>query len=151
MSVEGSGASPNAMAKILIVEDDPDDREYAGGILQPHHEVDFAADAQEARGKLIGFPPDLLLCDIYMPGEPGMDFAETILTSRSHEIGVVMVTGLDDPEVKERALEIGADSFLAKPYAPEDLLATVGEALRRRRGEGEEQAESGQPEETRRQ
>jgi CheY-like chemotaxis protein len=121
------------MANILIVEDDPDDRDYAAGILRPHYEVEFAIDAQEARGKLIGFPPDLLLCDIYMPGEPGMDLAETILTTRRREIGIVMVTGLDDPEVARRASDLGCDGYLVKPYAPNDLLKIVGEALQRRR------------------
>ena len=115
--------------RVLIVEDDPDDQEYALKILQPHYEVDFAADAQEARGKLIGFPPDLLLCDIYMPGEPGMDLAEAILTTRRHEIAIVMVTGLDDPEVAERATDLGCDGYLTKPYTSDELLKAVGDVL----------------------
>lgn len=114
---------------ILVVEDDPDDRVYAEGILRPHYDVEFAADAQEARGKLIGFPPDLVLCDVYMPGEPGMDLAEAVLTSRKKEIPVVMVTGLDDPEVARRASDLGCAGYLAKPYRPDVLLKTVSEAL----------------------
>jgi len=120
-------------ANILIVEDDLDDRDYAAGILRPHYEVDFAANAQEARGKLIGWPPDLLLCDLYMPGEAGMDLAETILATRRDEIAVVMVTGLDDPELAERALQLGASGYLVKPYRREDLLDMVSDALRERR------------------
>ena len=131
--------------RILIVEDDPDDQEYAQKILQPHYEVDFAADAQEARGKLIGFPPDLLLCDIYMPGEPGMDLAEAILTTRRHEIAVVMVTGLDDPEVAERATDLGCDGYLTKPYTADELLKAVGDALAARGAK----AEQGAPEQER--
>jgi putative two-component system response regulator len=120
-------------ANILIVEDDLDDRDYAAGILRPHYEIDFAANAQEARGKLIGWPPDLLLCDLYMPGEPGMDLAETILATRRDEIAVVMVTGLNDPELAERALELGASGYLVKPYRREDLLDMVSDALREKR------------------
>jgi CheY-like chemotaxis protein len=118
--------------KILIVEDDADDMEYAGGILRPHYEIDFAADAQEARGKLIGWPPELLLCDLYMPGERGMDLAETILTTRRHEIAVVMVTGANDPELVEKALDMGVHGYLVKPFTGDELLTTIGEALRRR-------------------
>jgi len=122
---------------ILIVEDDPDDREYAQRILAPHYEIEFAADAHEARGKLIGFPPALLLCDIYMPGEPGMDLAETVLSTRRQQIPVVMVTGLNDPAVERRAKELGCDGYLVKPYSGEDLLKAVGHALQRGRGETE--------------
>ena len=114
---------------ILIVEDDPDDREYAKRILDADYEVEFAADAHEARGKLIGFPPDLLLCDIYMPGEPGMDLAEAVLSTRRRKIPVVMVTGLNDPEVERRARQLGCDGYLVKPYSGEDLLKAVGDAL----------------------
>jgi putative two-component system response regulator len=120
-------------ANILIVEDDLDDRTYAAGILRPHYEIDFAADAQEARGKLIGWPPDLVLCDLYMPGEAGMDLAETILATRRGEIAVVIVTGLDDPEIAERALQLGASGYLVKPYRREELLDIVSDALRERR------------------
>ncbi|MFL5905977.1 MAG: response regulator, partial [Solirubrobacterales bacterium] len=69
-------------AKILIVEDDPDDRMLVAGILRPHYDLEFADNAQEARGKLIGAPPELLLCDVYMPGESGIDLAEAVLATR---------------------------------------------------------------------
>src|SRR5262249_28139640 len=114
-------AESMARRKLLIVEDDPDDREYAGGILRPHYEIDFASDAQEARGKLIGWPPELLLCDLYMPGEPGMDLAETILTTRRHETAVVMVTGANDSSLVEKALDLGVHGYLVKPFTGDEL------------------------------
>jgi CheY-like chemotaxis protein len=120
------------MRKILIVEDDPDDMDYAGGILRPHYEIDFAADAQEARGKLIGWPPEMILCDLYMPGEAGMELAETILTTRRHEIAVMMVTGANDPSLVEKALDMGVHGYLIKPFTGDELLAAVGDAFRRR-------------------
>ncbi|MDX6607697.1 MAG: cyclic di-GMP phosphodiesterase [Solirubrobacterales bacterium] len=119
-------------SSILVVEDDAVARTFAGRVLQPHYEVDFAADAQEARGKLIGGMIDLLLCDIFLPGESGMDLVETVLTRREDEIAVVMVTGADDPALVERAFEIGAYGYLVKPYRGGDLLITVSNALRRR-------------------
>jgi cyclic di-GMP phosphodiesterase len=120
-------------AQILIVEDDPDDRAIVARILKPHYELEFAEDAQEARGKLIGTPPDLLLCDVYMPGETGIELAESILTTRRGDIAVVMVTGADDELLVERALGLGAYGYLVKPYRAGDLLITVNNALRRRR------------------
>jgi len=117
--------------RILVVEDDAVARTLAGRILQPHYEVDFAADAHEARGKLIGGPIDLLLCDIFLPGENGMDLVETVL-AREDRIAVVMVTGSDDPVLVDRAFELGAYGYLVKPYRSGDLLITVSNALRRR-------------------
>jgi putative two-component system response regulator len=116
---------------VLIVEDDAVARTLAGRILQPHYEVDYAADAHEARGKLIGGLVDLLLIDLYMPGESGMDLAEFVLSRWPDEMAVVMVTGADDPEMADRAFELGAYGYLVKPYRSGDLLITVSSALRR--------------------
>jgi putative two-component system response regulator len=116
---------------ILVVEDDAVSRMFAGRILEPRYDVSFAADAHEARGKLIGAPIDLLISDIYLPGENGMDLVETVL-GREDNIAVVMVTGADDPRLVERAFELGAYGYLVKPYRSGDLLITVSNALRRR-------------------
>lgn len=117
---------------ILVVEDDAVARTLAGRILEPHYEVDFAVDAHEARGKLIGGLIDLLLCDIYLPGESGMDLVEAILSRPDDGIAVVMVTSADDPALAVRAFGIGAYGYLVKPYRSGDLLITVSNALRRR-------------------
>jgi putative two-component system response regulator len=117
--------------RILVVEDDALARTLAGRILEDRYEVDFAADAHEARGKLIGGLVDLLLCDIFLPGENGMDLVETVL-AREDRIAVVMVTGSDDPALVDRAFELGAYGYLVKPYRSGDLLITVSNALRRR-------------------
>jgi putative two-component system response regulator len=116
---------------VLIVEDDAVARLSAARILEPHYEVAVAADAHEARGKLIGGLVDLLLCDNYMPGENGMEFVETLL-SRDRDMAIVMVTSADDPALVERAFELGVYGYLIKPYRSGDLLITVSNALRRR-------------------
>jgi putative two-component system response regulator len=124
---------------ILIVEDDAVARAFAGGILKQRYEVDVAMDAHEARGKLIGAPIDLVICDIHLPGENGMDLVETMI-SRRDEIAVVMVTGDDDPDLVDRAFEMGAYGYLVKPYREGDLLITVSNALRRRSLEAQARA-----------
>jgi putative two-component system response regulator len=125
------GAGGAMKRTILVVEDDAVAREYAGGILEPHYEVAYANDAQEARGKLIGGPIDLLLCDIFLPGENGMDLVETVLGWEA-QIAAVLITGADDPSLVERAFEMGVYGYLLKPYRGGDLLITVTNALRRR-------------------
>jgi putative two-component system response regulator len=124
---------------ILVVEDDAVSRMFAGRILEPRYEVSFAADAHEARAKLIGAPIDLLICDIFLPGENGMELMEAVL-AREDDIAVVMVTGADDPRLVERAFELGAYGYLVKPYRSGDLLITVNNALRRRQLEVETRA-----------
>jgi cyclic di-GMP phosphodiesterase len=116
---------------ILVVDDDAVARAFAGRILKARYEVDFAVDAHEARGKLIGGLMDLILCDIHMPGENGMDLVEMVL-ARKDDIAVVMVTGDEDQGLVEQAFELGAYGYLVKPYREGDLLITVSNALRRR-------------------
>ncbi|MFL5908391.1 MAG: HD domain-containing phosphohydrolase [Solirubrobacterales bacterium] len=133
---EAVSGSSGVRSKLLIVEDDLVARTVATEILLPHYEVAVAADAQEARGKLIGRPLDLLLCDIYMPGESGLELIEWMLARGDHgDPAVVMVTGDDDPGMAERALQLGAYGYLVKPYRRADLLITVSSALRRRQAE----------------
>jgi putative two-component system response regulator len=116
---------------ILIIEDDAVARTFASRILKARYAVEVAADAHEARAKLIGAPIDLVLCDIYLPGESGMELVEAVL-SRRDDTAVVMVTGDDDPELADKAFELGAYGYLVKPYREGDLLITVSNALRRR-------------------
>jgi putative two-component system response regulator len=126
---------------ILVVEDDAVARTLAGQILAPHYDVDFARDAHEARGKLIGGLIDLMLCDIYLPGESGMELVEAVLSRGEDEIAVVIITGADDPQLAERAFELGAYGYLVKPYRSGDLLITVSNALRRRQLEMQARAQ----------
>ena len=67
-----------------------------------------------------------------MPGESGLVLVEEI--AREHpETAVVLVTGVDDPEVAEQAFRLGAHGYLVKPFWPGQLLITVANALRQRR------------------
>jgi putative two-component system response regulator len=118
---------------VLVVDDDAVARTFAARILQPHYELDFAADAHEARGKLISGLVDVLLCDIYMPGESGLELMEAVLTNSTDEVAVIIVTSSDDPELAQRAVELGAYGYLVKPYRSGDLLNAVNSALHRRR------------------
>jgi len=127
-------------ARLLVVDDEPAARAVAGRILEPHYELDFASDTTEARGKLLSGLTDLLLCDIHLPGESGMELVETVLSRPSEELGVVMVTGEDSPELADRAFELGAYGYLVKPYRRGDLLITVSNALRRRQLEQQARA-----------
>jgi cyclic di-GMP phosphodiesterase len=128
-------------SSVLLVDDEHAARAVAGRILQPHYDIQFAADANEARSKLMGVPVDLLLSDIHLPGESGMELIQSLL-SREHDndLAVVMVTGEDSTRLADRAFELGAYGYLVKPYRRGDLLITVSNALRRQQLEQQARA-----------
>jgi putative two-component system response regulator len=127
-------------ANVLVVDDEPAARAVAGRILQSHYEVQFAADTSEARANLLGGLVDLMLCDIHLPGETGMELIQSLLSREDDGLAVVMVTGEDNPELADRAFELGAYGYLVKPYRRGDLLITVSNALRRRQLEQQSRA-----------
>ena len=117
--------------RILIVDDDASIRHLFGNILSMNKMAPTqAADAAEARELLKNQPFDLILCDIQMPGESGIDFIRYLIADYP-ETAVIMVTGVDDPEVAETAMEIGAYGYLVKPINPNQMIISVSNALRR--------------------
>jgi putative two-component system response regulator len=118
---------------ILIVDDEEPIRRVIGYLLSPHgYPVDFAADAREARKKLDTHPFALMLCDVNMPGESGMDLVRDILSQRP-ETAAIMVTGLDSSVLANAAIEVGAFGYIVKPFESSEVLINVANALRRRR------------------
>ena len=120
------------MARILIVDDEPQVRDALGHLLQGMgHECAFAASATQARAALEAIRYELMLCDINMPGESGLELARQVLKERS-DLAVVMATAVDDADVAETALELGAYGYMIKPAGRNEVRITVSNALRRR-------------------
>jgi putative two-component system response regulator len=118
---------------ILIVDDEEAIRRLLGYLLEPHgYTVSLAADAREARLQLEKSMFALVLCDVNMPGESGMDLIRHVLTLYSH-MAVIMVTGLDSPVLANAALEMGAFGYVIKPFESNEVLINVANALRRRK------------------
>jgi PAS domain S-box-containing protein len=129
--LEPRSPAPNDGRKRLLATDDR--REVLRLIdrtLGDRFECEFAGDVAEARQRLGESDFDLAMCDIQMPGESGLVLAEEITGTRP-EIAVVLVTGIDDPEVARKALEFGVSGYLVKPFWPGQLLITAINALRR--------------------
>jgi putative two-component system response regulator len=127
-------------SRLLVVDDGHAARAVAGRILQSHYDVEFAADANEARLKMMRGSFDLLLCDIHLPGESGMELMASLLSGHEDDVAVVMVTAEDNPATADRAFELGAYGYLVKPYRRGDLLITVSNALHRRQLEQQSRA-----------
>jgi PAS domain S-box-containing protein len=127
-------SSPKAKpgpVRILATDDRPEVLRLVDRVLGKQYACEFASDVTTARDKLAAATFDLALCDIQMPGESGLTLVEEIV--RDHpETAIVLVTGVDDPEVAEKAFQLGAHGYLVKPFWPGQLLITAKNALRRR-------------------
>jgi len=116
--------------KILLADDDEDVREGLGRLLRfEGYETVLAADGRVALD-LVGDAPDLVLMDVSMPGLDGLAATRRIRASGS-TVPILMITGRDAVGDRIVALDNGADGYLMKPFAPEELLARVRALLRR--------------------
>lgn len=117
-------------AHLLLVDDDRRIRDLLSRVLGRNgYRVTLAATAFEARTHLRSFAFDLLILDVMMPGETGIDFAADV--RRTSEVPILMLTALDQADDRVRGLEAGADDYLAKPYEPRELLLRIASILRR--------------------
>jgi two-component system phosphate regulon response regulator OmpR len=115
---------------ILVIDDDSRIRtllaRYLGG---NNFRVTTAADAAEARQRLGGLTFDLLIVDVMMPGESGLDFTKSM--RETMDVPILMLTARSESENRIRGLENGADDYLAKPFEPRELLLRINNILRR--------------------
>ena len=119
---------------VLLVDDEDIIRDVLRRILRRDHEVVEAASIADARARLAERAFGVVLCDIRMGGDSGLELLREILAGGA-DIAVVMVTGVDDPAVAEEALALGAYGYLLKPFTPNQVIITVASALRRREAE----------------
>jgi len=119
-------------AKILIVDDEESIRDFLQELLEGKgYECKTAADVAEARSLIEENEYELIICDVRMPGESGLDFAKFI-TKACPEIALVMISGIDDPEIAQYALEIGAYGYIVKPFKLNEVIINVSNAFLRR-------------------
>jgi len=117
-------------AHILVVDDDARLRDLLAKFLQEHgFMVTTAKDAQQARARIGVLSFDLMVLDLMMPGESGLDFAAD-LRGKS-DIPILMLTAMGEPEDRVTGLEKGADDYLVKPFEPRELLLRINNILRR--------------------
>jgi putative two-component system response regulator len=118
-------------ADILVVDDHDLVRRVLDRMLQREgHRCRQAGSVQEAQQLIAADPPDLVLCDIDMPGQSGLVLVDW-LAAQHPDTAVMMVTACDDPAVAARVLAAGADGYLIKPFEPNEIVINVANALRR--------------------
>ncbi|MBI5585147.1 MAG: PAS domain S-box protein [Deltaproteobacteria bacterium] len=118
--------------KILIVDDESSLRSVLQKLLAPQGYTCFqAADAPAAQVILDREKIDLVLCDLQMPGESGLDLSRWIKKEHPNS-AIIMVTGVDDPQQAQIALEIGVYGYIVKPFERNQILISIINALKRR-------------------
>lgn len=123
-----------AGARILVVDDEPDVRSsLAGGLSFEGYDVVTAADGGAALGSIADEVPDLVVLDVGMPHIGGLEVCRRI-RSRALDVPILLLTARDGTEDRVLGLDAGADDYLVKPFALEELLARLRALLRRRRG-----------------
>ena len=117
--------------RILVIEDDPTVGQYIKrGLEEQRWAVDLVADGETGESRAASEAYDLVLLDMRLPGKSGLDVLRG-LRSRGFERPVLVLTAQDAVDAKVIALRAGADDYVTKPFAFEELLARV-EAIARR-------------------
>ena len=127
--------------RVLVADDNADMREYLLRLLGPRYAVTAVPDGQEALDAARAAPPDLLVSDVMMPRMDGMALlAELRADPRTSRVPVLLLSARAGEEAAVEGLAAGADDYLVKPFAAQELLARVGAHvhLGRARREAEE-------------
>jgi len=119
---------------ILIVDDDREIRELVSTYLTKNGlRVTVAPDGRHMRQFLEANTVDLIVLDIMMPGDDGLVLCRELRAGKHKATPILMLTARDDETDRIIGLEMGADDYLAKPFAARELLARIKAVLRRTR------------------
>jgi two-component system phosphate regulon response regulator OmpR len=117
---------------VLVVDDDTRLRELLKSFLSRNGlRVSTAGNAAQARQQLDALHFDLIVLDVMMPGQTGLEFAGEL--RKQSDVPILMLTAMGDPKDRIAGLEKGVDDYLGKPFEPRELLLRIQSILRRGR------------------
>jgi two-component system, OmpR family, response regulator len=121
---------------VLVVDDDPSVRQMIADYLGDYDiTVSAVATGREMNEVLAREAIDLLILDLRLPGEDGLQIARQL--REQSNLAIIVVTGRKEEADRVMALELGADDYLTKPFSPRELLARIRALLRRTRSHGD--------------
>ena len=119
-------------AHILVVDDDKKLRDVLRRfLLGQGFRITVASDAADARRKLAALEFDLVLLDIMMPGETGLELTRSLRQTR--DVPIFLLTAVDELDSRLQGFTFGADDYMAKPFEPQELVMRIRAILRRSR------------------
>jgi len=132
---------PEPEAIVLVVDDDVSVREALGSLIRSTGlKVETFASAQEFLARPRADAPSCLVLDVRLPGLSGLDLQKR-MAELDLEIPIIFITGHGDIPTSVRAMKAGALEFLTKPFADQDLLDAIQQAIEQDRGARRQQAE----------
>ena len=121
------------MEKLLLIDDDKSINESLGAVLsEAGYKIFTAEDALKGLEQFDRFPPDLILCDLKLPGMSGIDLLQRVKTSDSN-FPFIIITAYDDSDSTIEAIQKGAYDYVEKPIDIEKLKVTIKRALEGRK------------------
>jgi CheY-like chemotaxis protein len=133
------GRANTSAPRVLIADDNPQGVELLEAYLAgAGYDIETAADGEETLRKVQQWHPDLILLDIMMPKISGFEVCKRLRADpATRDIGVLMITALDQPSDVERAVDVWTDDFLTKPINKNELLIRVRSILKSRLNKSE--------------
>lgn len=121
---------PFADATVLVIEDNDDMREYLRQVIAPHFRCLVAPDGEQGLDLARDVAPDLVVCDVMLPGQDGFSVCRTLKGDvQTSHIPVVLLTALEGEAHTLRGLQEGADDYIAKPFREAELVTRIGNLL----------------------
>jgi two-component system, LytTR family, response regulator len=117
--------------KVFLVDDEPDSLELVGSVLKENCEIELVGSAHNAVDALEGIRktnPDLVLCDIHMPGKSGLELAKEIHTLNEN-IQIIFLTAYDNYAIE--AIKLEALDYILKPVDPEELWHAMAKVMKK--------------------
>tara|TARA_Y100000994_G_C15548475_1_gene383031 strand:+ start:43 stop:774 length:732 start_codon:yes stop_codon:yes gene_type:complete len=128
--MEAKEINKHFSAHILVVDDDKRlNKLLEKFLIDNKHYVDTAKNAKSARKKISVISYDIIILDIMMPGENGLDLLKYI--RENYNTPVLMLSAMNETKNRIVGFEIGADDYLGKPFEPQELLLRIKAILRR--------------------
>ena len=111
---------------LLIVEDNPDIRQFLVACLENNYQLETATNGQEGIDLALEIVPDLIVSDVMMPEKDGFELTEILKNDeRTSHIPIILLTAKADMESKISGLKTGADAYLTKPFEQEELMVRL--------------------------
>jgi DNA-binding response OmpR family regulator len=119
---------------LLVIDDDTDIAHYLKSILSPYYDTTYKFDADSGYSSLKDVEPDLIICDVVMPGTDGFTFSKKVKENPSYcHIPIILVTAKATVENQVQGLNTGADAYVTKPFDPSYLIALINSQLKNRK------------------
>ena len=121
-------------ASVLIADDDPNIVRALRFLMHRQgHDVRTATDGENALAAIEEMPPDLVLLDLMMPKGSGYEVCRTLRANRSYDnVSIIMLTAKGRADDQRVGMSLGADAYITKPFAIEDVVRCVTDVLARR-------------------